>query len=145
MLFLLSFSKTVIGETHHCYRRNHGTVCVWDELERIAKLSLDSPLYVALVEGIPIVVVLAPVGSLSACRTAAWAGIYLLTNENRQHRWRGGSRPQRFPDGRSRGVVYMREQMVFIYILQKSTRLATSVQKKSNKSCQSITKKNFKN
>lgn len=86
LLFLLSFSKTVIGETHHCYRRNHGTVCVCVELERIAKLRLDSPLYFAVVKGMPIVVVLAPVGRLSACRTAAWAGIYLLTNENRQNR-----------------------------------------------------------
>lgn len=61
-------------------------VCVFEEGERTLKLSLDSPLYVALVKGMPIVFVVAPVGSLTSCRTVAWAGTDLMTNKTREHR-----------------------------------------------------------
>lgn len=62
--------------------------CVCEE--RILKLSLDSPLYVNLVKGMPIVFVVAPVGSPTSCITVAWAGTGLMTNKNRVHRWRAG-------------------------------------------------------
>lgn len=62
------------------------TVCVFEERERTLKLSLDSPLYVTLVKGMPIVFVVAPVGSPTSCRTMAWAGTDMLTNKNREHR-----------------------------------------------------------
>lgn len=65
-------------------------VCVHEERERILKLSSDSLLYVAPVKGMPIVFVVAPVGSPTSCITVAWAGTVLVTNHNRVNRWRAG-------------------------------------------------------
>lgn len=62
------------------------TVSVCEKRERTLKLSLDSPLYVGLIQGMPIVFVVAPVGSPTSCRTVAWAGTELMTNNIRESR-----------------------------------------------------------
>lgn len=60
-------------------------VCVGKERENTLKPSLESAVCVALVKGMPIVFVLAPVGSPTSCRAVAWAGTDVLTNRNREH------------------------------------------------------------
>lgn len=72
---------TVTGETMAPWRN----VCVCKEREITLKLSLESPLYVGLVKGMPIVFVVAPMGSPTSCRAVAWAGSDLMTNSNREH------------------------------------------------------------
>lgn len=77
------------ADTHHCHRRNHGSVadCLCLRItEKNLKLSLDSPLYAGLVQGMPTVFVVAAVGCPTSCRTMAWAGTDLMTNKTREHR-----------------------------------------------------------